>query len=315
MSSSSLASGGIGVGESVCYLCLDGDSDDDGQPLRRDCACRGTDAGFVHLACLTKYAEIKSTQASGMEEFRDPWRECPSCHQIYQNELAVDIATEFVPFVRRQYPDDTERLVEALHVKLRALDSMLVRLQPRQKREFGVTANVLLSLIGRMKGDVSLLPRRYSHMEAYAHNAHGCIALDEGTEESARRAVAHFENDLKVSKAIGDDESIATAKANIAYAKSMNEGDSNIEKVLKASQELYEMRVAKYGEGNEYTITGGKIHARRLQDANREEEARELLTKLLAKSKQVLGSHHNITKEVESALEHVVSKCEVANQE
>jgi E3 ubiquitin-protein ligase DOA10 len=57
---SSLASGGIGDGESVCYLCLGGDLDDDGEPLRRDCACRGSDAGFVHLSCLTKYASAKS---------------------------------------------------------------------------------------------------------------------------------------------------------------------------------------------------------------------------------------------------------------
>ena len=31
----------------VCYLCLDGGVDDNaGQPLRRDCSCRGTDAGL-----------------------------------------------------------------------------------------------------------------------------------------------------------------------------------------------------------------------------------------------------------------------------
>jgi hypothetical protein len=47
--------------EAVCYLCLDGGSEA-GQPLRRDCACRGTDAGFVHLACLVKYAATKSKQ-------------------------------------------------------------------------------------------------------------------------------------------------------------------------------------------------------------------------------------------------------------
>ena len=36
--------------EVVCYLCLDAGSDDEagGQSLRRNCACRGTDAGFVH---------------------------------------------------------------------------------------------------------------------------------------------------------------------------------------------------------------------------------------------------------------------------
>ena len=41
--------------EAVCYLCLDGGVDDeDGQQLRRNCACRGTDAGFVHFSCLRR---------------------------------------------------------------------------------------------------------------------------------------------------------------------------------------------------------------------------------------------------------------------
>jgi hypothetical protein len=117
-----------------------------------------------------------------MIEFVDPWAACPGCHQEYQNELAIDIANKFVPFVRRQYPDDTPRQVESLHLKLavligmlvrlqlvsfvrrqypddtpkqavsiymklRALMGMLGRLQPLQKIEAGVTANVLLSMI------------------------------------------------------------------------------------------------------------------------------------------------------------------------
>ena len=103
----------------VCYLCLDTGAD---EPLRRDCACRGTDAGFVHLACLTKYAESKSTPACrDMIEFVNPWVACPHCHQEYQNELRIDIATKFVSFVRRQYPNNTQRQVEALFVKLLAL--------------------------------------------------------------------------------------------------------------------------------------------------------------------------------------------------
>jgi E3 ubiquitin-protein ligase DOA10 len=79
--------------ESVCYLCLDGGGDDADQPLRRDCACRGTDAGFVHLSCLTKYAANKSNQARDMNQFVNPWLVCPSCHQEYQNELRLDIAS------------------------------------------------------------------------------------------------------------------------------------------------------------------------------------------------------------------------------
>jgi hypothetical protein len=115
--SSTLAPAGDDV-EAVCYLCLDGGLDDAGQPLRRDCACRGSDAGFVHLSCLTNYAETKSKGYHDMNQFRDPWRLCPHCHQNYQNELAVDIATEFVSFVRRLYPRNTQRQVEALNVKL-----------------------------------------------------------------------------------------------------------------------------------------------------------------------------------------------------
>jgi hypothetical protein len=239
-----------------------------------------------------------------MEEFRDPWVACPSCHQEYQNEFRIDIASEFVSFVRRHYPRDTEMQVETLYTKLYALNSMFKRLHPVQKREAGVTANVLLSMIDRMKADaLSPLQRGYSEKEADAYNVHGRIALDEGTDESARRAVAHLETSLQVFKAIGDNDGVATAKANIALAKSMYE-NCNTEEVLKASQELYKLRVAEWGEEHEYTIKSGKIYAINLRKANRGGEASELLKKLLATSKQVFGSDHNITKGVESALQH-----------
>jgi hypothetical protein len=172
-----------------------------------------------------------------MNEFSDPWLVCPSCHQYYQNELAIDIANRFVSFVRRQYPDDTRMQVESLYLKLAALNSMFGRLQPRQKRELGVTANVLLSLIDRMKGDASLT-RRYSHCEADAYNVHGRIAFEERSEESARRAVVHFKKALEVYEGIGDVEGIATAKSNIAIAKSKYDGDNNIREVLKAKKEV-----------------------------------------------------------------------------
>ena len=294
-----------GDGEAVCYLCLGGGVDDNaGQPLRRDCACRGTDAGFVHFDCLTEYAETKSELADkmslGMQEFITPWETCPSCHQEYQNELAIDIANKFVPFVRGKYPDDTQRQAEALYVQLCVLMCMLDRLKPVQKIEAGVTANVLLSMIDRMKNDAPL-SRRYSSFAAYAHNVHGCIALQEGTEESARRAVTHFENALEVHVSIGDDEGIAIAKRNRAVATSKYEG-GNSEELLKTSRELYEIRIAEYGEESEYTIFAGKNYAIDLQNANRGDEARELLMKLLATSKQVLGPHHNVTKDIENTI-------------
>ena len=59
--------------------------------------------------------------------------------------------------------------------------------------------------------------------KASAHNVLGRISLSEGTEESARRAVTHFEDELEVYRAIGDDEGVASATTNIASAKSMYE--------------------------------------------------------------------------------------------
>ena len=131
-----------------------------------------------------------------------PWHTCPNCNQEYQNELAIDIANKFVSFVQRQYPDNTQRQAEALYVKQCVLMGMLVRLQPVQKREAGVTANVLLSMIDRMKNDAPPT-RRYSSFASYAYHVHGRIALQEGTEESARRAETHFEKCLEVSEVIG----------------------------------------------------------------------------------------------------------------
>ena len=294
----------------VCYLCLD-TVDDAGQPLRRDCACRGTDAGFVHLSCLTKYLAPTSERAHDMDLFRDPWRVCPSCRKEYQNELAVDIANKFVLFVRGRYPDNTLRQVEALNMKLDALMAMLDRLQPVQKREAGVTANVLLSLIDRMKGERrwATMPVRYSQIEAYAYGVHGRIALEEGTEESSRRAVVHFEKALKVFEEIGFDEGIAIAKSFIATSKSMYKDDSsNEEDVLTTSRDLYELRTVEFGEDYEYTILAGNDYARDLLNANQLTEAMELLSKLLITNKRVLGLHHKTTKEVESTLKQVVSK-------
>jgi hypothetical protein len=163
-----------------------------------------------------------------------------------------------------------------------------------------------------MRANVSPLPKRYSEFEAEAYHTHGHIALADGTEESARRAEAYFETSLQVFEAIGDTDDIAIAKRSIAIAKSTYEDDNNNEELLKASQELYEVRVSELGERQEGTIHAGRSYAINLLTANRGEEARELLIKLLATSKQVFGPHHNTTKEVTSALTLVI---QVANQD
>lgn len=52
------------------------------------------------------------------------------------------------------------------------------------------------------------------------------------------------------------DEGIANAKRNIAAVKSIYDGGN--EELIRASQDLYELRVAKYGDKHEGTIGSGE---------------------------------------------------------
>ena len=105
--------------DATCYFCLEKGPDESGQPLRRDCSCRGESTGFAHLSCIVKYAKQKSQLIQDWEdhhelegpweELTEPWDCCPSCKQQYQNELAVDLADEFVTFVEDRYPGDKKK--------------------------------------------------------------------------------------------------------------------------------------------------------------------------------------------------------------
>jgi hypothetical protein len=83
-------------------------------PLTRNCSCRGTDAGFVHLSCITTLAETRTNNltvpdARALEEC---WASCQVCKQPYQNELALSLARGFVSYadnlLSNALIDDTE---------------------------------------------------------------------------------------------------------------------------------------------------------------------------------------------------------------
>ena len=42
-----------------CWVCLDEGCDKAGEPLVRDCSCRGS-SGFAHLSCIIKNAESEA---------------------------------------------------------------------------------------------------------------------------------------------------------------------------------------------------------------------------------------------------------------
>ena len=65
-----------------CFICLGG-TDESGEPLTRECSCRGT-MGYVHHSCLVNYLEEKKKQGYLF------LMRCVICKQPYKNtnELA-----------------------------------------------------------------------------------------------------------------------------------------------------------------------------------------------------------------------------------
>ena len=90
-----------GEEEVVCYSCQEYKTDVLGHSPRRACACRGSDAGYVHLFFLAKYATDKSRQEQYLDEFKRPWESCLVCKQNHRGEFAINIANEFSSFVQR----------------------------------------------------------------------------------------------------------------------------------------------------------------------------------------------------------------------
>ena len=156
-----------------CYLCLDGGDDDKaGQPLRRDCACRGTQMPDL----LTSPASLHSQ--SPRVSRRVVWMN--SGIRGENVPAATNTTKTSLQSILRQSLFRSLCQVDSLQVKLRALNSMIDKLQSVQKREAGVTATVLLSLIDRIKSESPPLHMRYSQFQAFAYSTHGLIALDEG---------------------------------------------------------------------------------------------------------------------------------------
>ena len=62
--------------------------------------CRG-DAGYTHISCIVEYAKRKSLER---QVGNVPWKECPTCNQRYQRELALDLANAQISFLQNELP-------------------------------------------------------------------------------------------------------------------------------------------------------------------------------------------------------------------
>ena len=208
-----------------CWICLGEGPDELGNPLIRDCSCRGSDAGFAHRACIVQYATMKFEDSEGNLNW-EVWEICPGCMQSYQKTLAADLANDCVSFVEKQY-DSHDKLVciEALHQKHVTFADMFNYLSPEKKRDGQQTAHKVIAEIEHLKHSKETISPKY---EAHAYNSLGLMANKRMEFEIA---VGYFEKSRDISKAGGYTKCAAIAENKRLNTK--NRREILIRQVLK----------------------------------------------------------------------------------
>lgn len=295
-----------GVDVPHCWICHEEGTNELGEPLRRDCSCRGSDAGYAHLSCLVKYAKQKTKQWDGRDlgKLRMIWADCLCCKQPFQNELEHELVTEFLSFVETNYPDNQGMYLIASYEKLASLTNMTVANKNKctqASQEANNISNKMFSIIEQIKITQDPFLVRVKYIEPRVYNILGRIALEEGTKESAQKALAHFEKyrDLCSESGLIDENPVAEHNISIAKEK-CGQVSMCIKKKLEQSQKLYNVLVVKEGEGTINTLICGKNLAKDLYMAHRNREAERLLEKLAEISKRVHGEGHSVTKSIHS---------------
>ncbi|KAL7545630.1 hypothetical protein ACHAWF_008983 [Thalassiosira exigua] len=298
-----------------CYICLDGDPDDEGKPIVRDCSCRGQDAGFAHLSCLVRYARTKTGELLENGEngaflspckCLDAWQKCPQCHHDFQRQVSLDMLNSALAFINEAFPGHEFRKVGVYQAMLNTILSRDFDANPELREEGKRLASQMISIIEEEsiheKGNIVLL--------GFAYAVLGRLSEADKTKDGYDMAIyclnkvrdwyqsdscfeteyVDFDNRIDIIKARRDEDQDRMRK--------LNEGR------LGRMQAAYYDSVKEYGEEDIKSMKNGIILVKTLEAVKRTIECERLAKKLATTSRQVYGQGHPITKEINFYLEH-----------
>ena len=290
-----------------------------GKPLVRDCSCRG-DAGFAHLSRIKEYAQRTSVdldidrlvttndEANYINQFTIPWRKCSSCHQLYQHDLAIDLANCHLRFVEEKYPGNSSmdqwRYISALAIKLEAIKTMDCRNMPHLREEGKQLGQNVLSAARNMQSGASpWVLRRGRYYEAAAHEF--IAYFDTMSKDTYKEGIKHYQSARDIFIVLGNMSSAKIAESVMANIKAQYEDGgalSSEEAELKDRRDVYDYFVRSRGETAIKSIVSGVNLANSLHKFYHRIESERLASKLAAISLRVYGSEHDITKKAVSVL-------------
>ena len=316
-------------GGASCYICLDEGPDEAGNPLVRDCSCRGDTAGFAHLSCIVEYAEQKFQQAadSDLTGFSTPWVKCNNCKQPFQNQLALDLSSAFISFAEEAYGFsgngmcDKVKVMDALRHKIERLIQVVCSDSPREdkgtlKVECEMLIKKLLSMVDQTKKDLKMSSWLHmpptsdeyqfykllcGHYEALGYRNLGEIAILDHTEASYKRSITYYQKARAIYNLFGfrdNDKLMDVAIVTLKECLARCDGDgANVAVIastlLQGAMYHYEYSLQTYGSTSDATLKSGSIYVTELVQAHRGIEAERLIVKLAASSRRIHGPGHN----------------------
>jgi len=308
---------------SPCWICLD-EEPNEGGPPRRDCSCRGN-AGFVHMSCITKYAEKKIKEINSVFKLSlddlmkciNLWEICPNCGQAYQHEFAIDLADSALTFfandgISGNPLTDNIQVMEALRMKIQAIRAMDCEENLDMRKVAKKVAKKMLSLIESINtkhGGKDQCPNLLGRREIFACHQLAFLNRMEETTLADKEALQYFKRADKVSISIGMIKESKMCEPVITELESKIKGTQIpfIDTILDAKKR-YDDHV-KMGRGNDVTIISmGLRVASGLSLVNRDLEAERMLINISASSRRILGPAHDITKEIGAQLEKCKKK-------
>ena len=184
-----------------CWICLEDGPDDNGEPLVRDCSCRGETSAGYHVSCIIDYAKGKTSEAIDLREKKqkvveavyEPWKFCPNCKQPYMSIISLQLAEAWL--------EHTNHLPESHYVRFRArcfhLATLLLRAPiSKDYQTIEIQAKALLQTLEESSSElaVSLLGGKSAgdqHIEAVVAREKVNLLAKLGT---AKQYMGNFES-------------------------------------------------------------------------------------------------------------------------
>ena len=298
-----------------CWICLEDGPDDNGEPLVRDCSCRGETSAGYHVSCIIDYAKGKTNEAIDLREKKqkvveavyEPWKFCPNCKQPYMSIISLQLAEAWL--------EHTNHLPESHYVRFRArcfhLATLLLRAPiSKDYQTIEIQAKALLQTLEESSSElaVSLLGGKSAgdqHIEAVVAREKVNLLAKLGT---AKQYMGNFESAMVLFESALEYLDVAEASGHYFVDQVQRESIEGSLRDIKRemglispSEEVAELRkslnqLVQKKEG-EFSITHAKFLlacALKETDPPQYFEAVKLMKEASTVLTQMLGPEHKV---------------------